>query len=171
MHGVIVLGGGLAALICCLLLGHAWISGMRGLVTGARFFIPPCLPGAFVNMYLGVQHGYAWGEAFPIVLARFAVPTVVAGLIGWRLTLKRLAITPLSQALLAHQGLQTGLQVGLLMAFVALQLGRTFLWAVQNDRITKRRNVRRRVVPSVITMHGSFKHPHAVAGRERTGVA
>lgn len=85
MHTVIVLGGGFAAMICCLLLGHAWSTGMPGLLTGAKVFIPLWLLGAFVNMYVGVQHGYSWGEEFPIFLAIFAIPAAVAALIWWRL--------------------------------------------------------------------------------------
>lgn len=86
MHTAIVLGGGFAALLCCLLLGHAWSTGWPGVLVGAKVFIPLWLLGSFVNMYVGVQHGYTWSEEFPIFLAIFAVPAVAAGLIGWRLS-------------------------------------------------------------------------------------
>lgn len=86
MHTVIVIGGGLALMAACLLLGHAW-GGMAGLVMGARLFIPVWLVAAFVNMWVGVSTaGYSWGEEFPIFLGIFAVPAVVAGLLWWKLS-------------------------------------------------------------------------------------
>lgn len=84
MHTVIVLGGGFGLLLACALLGHAW-GAMPGLLTGLKLFLPLWLVGAFVNMWVGTTHGYSWGEEFPIFLAIFAVPAVVAGLLWWRL--------------------------------------------------------------------------------------
>ncbi len=84
MHTVIVLGGGFGLLLACTLLGHAW-GAMPGLLTGLKLFLPLWLIGAFVNMWVGTTHGYSWSEEFPIFLAIFAVPAVVAGLLWWRL--------------------------------------------------------------------------------------
>ncbi len=84
MHTVIVLGGGFAALLACLLLGHAWGNGLPGVLAGAKVFIPLWLAGAFINMWIGVQHGYSWSEEFPIFFAIFAVPVVVAGFVWWK---------------------------------------------------------------------------------------
>lgn len=85
MHTLIVLGAGLAALLCCLLLGHAWGGGMPGVVVGAKVFTPLWLVGAFVNMWIGTTHGYSWAEEFPIFLGIFAAPVALAGLLWWRL--------------------------------------------------------------------------------------
>ncbi|MCB1625843.1 MAG: hypothetical protein KDI32_14705 [Pseudomonadales bacterium] len=84
MHTVIVVGGGLALLLACVLLGHAWGS-MPGVVVGAKAFIPIWLLGAFVNMWVGTTHGYSCGDEFPIFLAIFAAPAIAAGLIWWKL--------------------------------------------------------------------------------------
>lgn len=86
MHTIIVLGAGLALLVACLLLGHAW-GAMPGLVQGAKLFIPLWLVGAFVNMWVGVSTaGYSWADELPIFLAIFALPAIVAGLVWWRLS-------------------------------------------------------------------------------------
>jgi hypothetical protein len=85
MHTAIVLGGGLALLLACLLLGHAFGSGMPGLVAGAKLFIPLWLILAGVNLWIGVsQAGYSVAEEAPIFLAIFGVPAVVAALAWWR---------------------------------------------------------------------------------------
>lgn len=84
MHTVIVLGGGFALLLACLLLGNAWGS-MPGLIMGAKVFIPLWLVGAFVNMWVGTTHGYSWAEEFPIFVGIFAVPAVVAALVWWKI--------------------------------------------------------------------------------------
>lgn len=86
MHTVIVIGGGLALLIACLLLGHAWGHGMAGAVVGAKAFIGLWLVCAFVNMAVGVMGaGYSWGEEFPIFLGIFAAPAALAALLAWKL--------------------------------------------------------------------------------------
>ena len=84
MHTVIVLGGGFALLLACLLLGHAWGS-MPGLVMGAKAFIPLWFVAAFVNMWVGTTHGYSWAEELPIFLGIFAVPAVVAAGVWWKI--------------------------------------------------------------------------------------
>ena len=86
MHTVFVVGGGFALLVACLLLGHAFGSGMPGLVSGAKVFIPLWLLGAAFNMWMGVHGaGYSWAEEFPIFLGIFAVPAAVAALLTWKL--------------------------------------------------------------------------------------
>jgi hypothetical protein len=85
MHTVIVMGGGFALMLACMLLGHAW-GGLPGVVRGAGLFIALWLVGAFVNMWVGVSTaGYTWSEEFPIFLGIFAVPAVVAALVWWKL--------------------------------------------------------------------------------------
>jgi len=85
MHTVIVVGGGFALLLACVLLGHAW-GGMPGLVQGAKLFIPLWLLGAGINLWVGVHGaGYSVAEEFPIFLGIFAVPAVIAGLLWWKL--------------------------------------------------------------------------------------
>ena len=87
MHTVIVVGGGFALLLACLLLGHAFGDGMLGLVTGAKIFIPLWLLGAGLNLWIGVyQAGYSVFEEFPIFLGIFGVPAAVAGLLWWKLS-------------------------------------------------------------------------------------
>ncbi|WP_431283803.1 hypothetical protein ACQW02_03030 [Humitalea sp. 24SJ18S-53] len=84
MHTVIVLGGGFALLLACLLLGHAW-GGMPGAVMGGRVFIPLWLVLAGVNLWVGTTHGYTVAQELPIFLGIFAVPAVIAGLVSWKL--------------------------------------------------------------------------------------
>jgi hypothetical protein len=87
MHTAIVLGGGIALLLSCLLLGHAFGGGMPGAITGAKVFIPLWLVAAGVNMWLGVsQAGYSVPEELPIFLGVFAAPAAVAGLLCWLLS-------------------------------------------------------------------------------------
>jgi hypothetical protein len=87
VHTAIVLGGGFALLLSCLLLGHAFGGGMPGAVTGAKVFIPLWLVAAGVNMWLGVsQAGYSVADEFPIFLGVFAVPAAVAALLCWLLS-------------------------------------------------------------------------------------
>jgi hypothetical protein len=87
MHTAIVLGGGFALLLACLLLAHAFGGGVPGAVTGAKLFIPLWLIGAGVNMWLGVsQAGYSAAEEFPIFLAIFGLPAAAAGVLWWALS-------------------------------------------------------------------------------------
>lgn len=84
MHTVIVIGAGLASLVACLLLGHAWAGGMPGLVGGAKVFIPLWLAGAGVNLWIGVARaGYTVADELPIFIGIFAVPALLAGLVIW----------------------------------------------------------------------------------------
>jgi hypothetical protein len=87
VHTAIVVGGGFSLLLSCLLLGHAFGGGVPGAIAGAKIFIPLWLIGAGVNMWLGVSHaGYSVAEEFPIFLAIFGVPAVIAGLFWWLLS-------------------------------------------------------------------------------------
>jgi hypothetical protein len=87
VHTAIVLGGGFALLLSCLLLGHAFGGGMPGAVVGAKAFLPLWLVAAGVNRWLGVsQAGYSVADEFPIFLAIFAVPAALAGLAWWQLS-------------------------------------------------------------------------------------
>lgn len=87
MHTVIVVGGGFALLLACLLLGHAFGGGTAGAVTGAKVFIPLWLIGAGVNMWIGVsQAGYSVAEEAPIFLAIFGVPAALAAALWWKLS-------------------------------------------------------------------------------------
>ena len=87
MHTVIVVAGGFSLLLSCLLLGHAFGSGVAGAITGAKLFMPLWLIGAAVNMWLGVSHaGYSVAEELPIFLAIFGVPAAVAGVLWWALS-------------------------------------------------------------------------------------
>jgi hypothetical protein len=87
VHTAIVLGGGFALLLSCLLLGHAFGGGMPGAVAGAKAFLPLWLIAASVNMWLGVsQAGYSVADEFPIFLAIFSVPAALAGLAWWWLS-------------------------------------------------------------------------------------
>lgn len=84
MHTAIVLGGGFALLVACLLLGHAFGSGIPGLAVGAKVFIPPWLILAGANMWIGVSHaGYSVADEAPIFLAIFGVPAAIAAALAW----------------------------------------------------------------------------------------
>ena len=84
MHTIIVLLGGAALLAACLLLGHAF-GAMKGLVWGARVFIPLWLLLAAVNTWIGVSRaGYPVADEAPIFLVIFAVPAAVAALAWWK---------------------------------------------------------------------------------------
>lgn len=86
MHTLIVVGGGFALLSASLLLGHAWGNGLPGLLAGAKIFIPIWLICSGLNMWIGVQHGYSWGEEFPIFLGISALPIIIASLTWWKLS-------------------------------------------------------------------------------------
>jgi hypothetical protein len=84
MHTVIVLSGGAALLVACLLLGHGFGS-MQGLAWGAKVFIPLWLLLAAVNLWIGVSRaGYSVAEEAPVFLLIFCVPAAVAALAWWK---------------------------------------------------------------------------------------
>jgi hypothetical protein len=83
---VILLGFGLLGL-CLLASRLLGSSGIVGLVTAAKVFIPLWLVGAGINMWLGVaKAGYSVREETPYFLVVFAVPALVAVILVWRLT-------------------------------------------------------------------------------------
>jgi hypothetical protein len=85
MHTIIVLCGGAALLVACLLLGHALVGSMQGLAWGAKAFIPLWLLLAAVNLWIGVSRGgYSVAEEAPIFVLIFAVPAVFAALAWWK---------------------------------------------------------------------------------------
>jgi len=85
MHTVIVLCGGAALLVACLLLGHAFGGTMQGSARGALAFIPLWLIVAAVNLWIGVSRGgYSVAEETPIFLLVFAVPAAAAALAWWK---------------------------------------------------------------------------------------
>lgn len=86
MHTLIVIGGGFALLIASLLLGHAWGNGMPGLLLGTKVFIPIWIVCSALKMWIGIQHGYSWGEEFPIFLGISALPIIVASLVWWKIS-------------------------------------------------------------------------------------
>ena len=85
MHTVIVMGGGFALLLACLLLGYAFGDGLPGLISGAKAFLPLWLVGAGLNLWIGVhQAGYSVAEELPIFLGIFGVPAIVAASVWWK---------------------------------------------------------------------------------------
>ena len=81
MHTAMVVAGGFVLLGVCLL-----VARMMGgdVATGAKVFIPLWLICAAVNTWIGVNRaGYSYAQEFPIFLALFAVPAVVAALLWW----------------------------------------------------------------------------------------
>lgn len=82
MHTAMVVGGGLLLLLLFAILGK--VSGI-GIGKAAVWFIPVWLVCAAVNMWVGVNHaGYTYAQEFPIFLAVFAVPAVIAAFLAWR---------------------------------------------------------------------------------------
>jgi hypothetical protein len=85
MHTLIVIGVGFLLLAVCLALGGV-AGGHAALPRAALVFIPLWLVGAAVNMAIGVKRaGYSVGEELPVLLLVFAVPSLVALSLWWRL--------------------------------------------------------------------------------------
>ena len=81
MHTVMVVGGGLAALLVFVLIGALMGKPVRA---GARVFILPWLVAALVNLYLGTTHGYSVVQELPFFLIVFGVPALAAwALMRW----------------------------------------------------------------------------------------
>ena len=80
MHTIIVIAGGLALLVACLIAGHFAATVSRG----ALAFLPLWFIGAGVNMWIGVTRaGYPISAELPIFLLVFGVPAALA-LGAWR---------------------------------------------------------------------------------------
>ncbi|HEY4372886.1 MAG TPA: hypothetical protein VGN52_13240 [Burkholderiales bacterium] len=60
-------------------------AGERALVLACGVFIPLWLAAALVNLWFGVSRaGYGVAEEWPIALAIFLPPAVVAGYLCWK---------------------------------------------------------------------------------------
>jgi hypothetical protein len=82
MHTVIILSAGVALLVACLLLGHAWGAGLS---RGALAFIALWFVAAAINMWIGVSRaGYSVAQELPFFAIVFGSLAIVAGLIAWR---------------------------------------------------------------------------------------
>src|SRR5262245_42265667 len=80
VHTIMVIAGGLALLVACLIVGRFVATASRG----ALAFLPLWLIGAGLNMWSGVTRaGYPILAELPIFLLVFGVPAVLA-LCAWR---------------------------------------------------------------------------------------
>jgi hypothetical protein len=85
MHTIKVLAVGFVLLGAFVLLGRTLGNGSKG----ALYFLPVWLAAAAVNMWLGVaKAGYSVRDEAPIFLLIFAVPSVVALLVWWKLPVR-----------------------------------------------------------------------------------
>jgi hypothetical protein len=85
MRTVIIILGGLVLLGLLALVGWRFGGGMQSMVTATKIFIPVWLVAALINMWIGVSRaGYSVAEEFPIFLAIFAIPAVVAAFVWWK---------------------------------------------------------------------------------------
>ena len=79
MRSVIIILGGLVLLGVFALAGWRFGNGTQSIVTAAKIFVPVWLAAALINMWIGVSRaGYSVAEEFPIFLAIFVIPAVVA---------------------------------------------------------------------------------------------
>ncbi len=85
MRTLIIIGIGFALLAVCL--GVGWFAGGPvKLKLAALVFIGLWFIAAAVNMYVGVARaGYSFTEELPIFLLIFAVPSIAALLLRWKL--------------------------------------------------------------------------------------
>jgi hypothetical protein len=85
MRTLIIIGIGFALLGLCL--GAGWLAGgAPKLKMAALVFVGLWFIAAAVNMYVGVARaGYSFMEELPIFLLIFAVPSIVALLVRWKL--------------------------------------------------------------------------------------
>ncbi|MNM81260.1 hypothetical protein D3C81_932560 [compost metagenome] len=86
MHVLLVIVGGFLLLGVFVLFGRLWSTGSSQLPTALLAFIGTWLLVSVANLWVGVSRaGYTVREELPILLLVFAVPTLVAGVIFWRL--------------------------------------------------------------------------------------
>ena len=86
MHIVLVMIGGILQLGIFLLFGWLWGNNAAAMALAAKIFVPFWLVVVAVNMWVGVAHaGYSVKDEFPILLANFLIPTIVAGIAAWQL--------------------------------------------------------------------------------------
>ena len=85
MRTLIIIGIGFALLALCL--GIGWLAGGAvKLKVAALLFVGLWFIAAAVNMYVGVARaGYSFMEELPIFLLIFAVPSIAALLLRWKL--------------------------------------------------------------------------------------
>jgi len=78
---------GFLLLAVCMLLGKLFSSNYPGAVYAATIiFVALWLAVAAANLWVGVaKAGYTLSEEFPIFLLIFAVPTIVAIFLKWRI--------------------------------------------------------------------------------------
>ena len=88
MRTVVIIVGGLLLLGVFLLIGRSLGGGTnQSMVTAIKVFLPVWLIAALVNMWMGVSRaGYSVAEEFPIFLAIFLIPGIVAAFVWWRLS-------------------------------------------------------------------------------------
>ena len=85
MHTLMVLAGGFALLLVCLLIGKFAGGSNTAVAKAALAFLPLWLIGAGINMWIGVaKAGYSVKDELPIFLVIFAVPAVVALVVWWK---------------------------------------------------------------------------------------
>jgi hypothetical protein len=85
MHTVLVAVIGLGVLGLCLLVGHT-LGGVTGMTRAALAFLPLWLLGAGINLLIGVRSaGYSVADELPVFLVVFAVPSLAAAALWWRL--------------------------------------------------------------------------------------
>ena len=85
MRSVIIIFGGLVLLGVFALAGWRFGNGAQSIVTAAKIFVPVWLAVALINMWIGVSRaGYSIAEEFPIFLAIFTIPAVVAAFVWWK---------------------------------------------------------------------------------------
>ena len=79
MHTAMIIAGGFVLLAACTLVAKMTD---HGLGAGAKAFVPLWLVAAAINMWVGVNKaGYTYAQEFPIFLAVFAVPAMIALLV------------------------------------------------------------------------------------------
>ncbi|WP_298431334.1 hypothetical protein [Ottowia sp.] len=87
MHIVMVMFGGILQLAFFVIFGWHWGNSSAAMALAAKLFIPVWLMVVAVNMWVGVAHaGYSAKEEFPILIANFLVPALVAGFAAWQLS-------------------------------------------------------------------------------------
>jgi hypothetical protein len=82
MHTIKVLAVGFVLLGVFVLLGRALGNGSKA----ALYFLPVWLAAAAINLWFGVaKAGYSVRDEAPIFLLIFAIPSVLALLVWWKL--------------------------------------------------------------------------------------
>lgn len=86
MRALTVVFGGIIFLSVFVLFGWLWGTSMAGMA--AKAFIPIWLLMAGINMWVGIRFaGYSARDEIPIFLVVFFVPTIVAGIAIWRVSM------------------------------------------------------------------------------------